>query len=152
MPSSPAELYLPRSRAHESRATGRRARAAAEQLSREGVPIRYVRTTYLPDDETCFHHFRSAHARSRRRGQPPRGARPCPHCSNDRGVPTRASARKVTKPAGSTTSADERTRTALPSRAAVGGRTVGGIEVCRRRVKTDPRRRVSSSTRRNTTT
>jgi hypothetical protein len=36
---------------------GRRARAAAEQLSSEGVPIRYVHTTYLPDDETCFHHF-----------------------------------------------------------------------------------------------
>ena len=57
MPSYLVEAYLPRSRAHEARATGRRARAAAEQLSREGVPIRYVRTTYLPDDETCFHHF-----------------------------------------------------------------------------------------------
>jgi hypothetical protein len=57
MQSYLVEVYLPRSRAHDARATGRRARAAAEQLSREGVPIRYVRTTYLPDDETCFHHF-----------------------------------------------------------------------------------------------
>jgi hypothetical protein len=57
MPTYLVEVYLPRSRAHEARATARRARAAAEQLSREGVPIRYVRTTYLPDDETCFHHF-----------------------------------------------------------------------------------------------
>jgi hypothetical protein len=51
------EVYLPRSRAQEVRATGRRARAAAKALGREGVPIRYIRTTYLPDDETCFHIF-----------------------------------------------------------------------------------------------
>jgi hypothetical protein len=55
MPSYLVEVYLPRSRAAEVGATARRARAAAEQLAREGVPIRYVRTTYLPDDETCFH-------------------------------------------------------------------------------------------------
>jgi hypothetical protein len=57
MPSYLVEVYLPRSRAHEARATARRARTAAWQLAREGVPIRYVRTTYLPDDETCFHLF-----------------------------------------------------------------------------------------------
>jgi hypothetical protein len=54
------EVYLPRSRAHEARATGRRARAAAEALAHDGAPIRYVRTTYLPDDETCFHVFEAA--------------------------------------------------------------------------------------------
>lgn len=57
MPSYLVEAYLPRSRAHEARASGGRARAAAEELSREGMPIRYVRTTFLPDDETCFHLF-----------------------------------------------------------------------------------------------
>jgi hypothetical protein len=57
VPSYLVEVYLPRSRSDEARAAGRRARAAAEQLSREGVPIRYVRTTFLPDDETCFHLF-----------------------------------------------------------------------------------------------
>ncbi len=62
MPSYLVEVYLPQSRADEARATGRRARAAAEQLSREGVPIRYVRTTFLPDDETCFHLFEAASA------------------------------------------------------------------------------------------
>jgi len=56
------EVYLPRSRASEACATGCRARAAAEELSREGVPIRYVRTTFLPDDETCFHLFEAASA------------------------------------------------------------------------------------------
>ncbi|MGZ8688656.1 MAG: nickel-binding protein [Gaiellaceae bacterium] len=54
------EVYVPRSRAHEALATGCRARAAAQELSREGVPVRYVRTTFLPDDETCFHLFEAA--------------------------------------------------------------------------------------------
>jgi hypothetical protein len=54
------EVYLPRAGAHEVRAMGRRARAAADALAREGVPISYVRTTYLPDDETCFHLFEAA--------------------------------------------------------------------------------------------
>jgi hypothetical protein len=49
------EAYLRRSRARDASASGRRARAAAEELSREGLQIRHVRTTFLPDDETCFH-------------------------------------------------------------------------------------------------
>ncbi len=54
------EAYMPRSHAQEARAAGRRAQVAAEELSREGVPIHYVRTTFLPDDETCFHLFEAA--------------------------------------------------------------------------------------------
>jgi len=57
VPSYLVEVYLPRSRADEARATAGRARAVAEELSREGRPIRYIRTTFLPDDETCFHLF-----------------------------------------------------------------------------------------------
>jgi hypothetical protein len=30
------------------------ARVAAEQLTREGVPVRYVRSILIPGDETCF--------------------------------------------------------------------------------------------------
>jgi hypothetical protein len=56
------EAYLPRSREDEAHAAARRARAAARELSRQGVPIRYVRTTFLPDDETCFHVFEAASA------------------------------------------------------------------------------------------
>ena len=57
MPSYLVELYVPRARAEEARTVGNRARAAAAELSGEGVPVQYVRTTYLPDDETCFHVF-----------------------------------------------------------------------------------------------
>jgi hypothetical protein len=51
------EAYVPRSRAQEAQAAGHRVRAAAEQLSREGMAARYLRTMFLPDDETCFHVF-----------------------------------------------------------------------------------------------
>ena len=54
------EAYVPRSRAWDAHAAGRDARAAAEQLSREGTQVRYVRTSFLPNDETCFHVFESA--------------------------------------------------------------------------------------------
>ena len=62
MPSYLVEAYVPRSRAAEARAAGRRARAVAEELSRDGTRVRYVRTTFLPDDETCFHLFEAASA------------------------------------------------------------------------------------------
>jgi len=54
------EVYLPRSRADEARTRGRCARAAADALAVGGPVIRYVRTTYLPDDDTCFHVFEAA--------------------------------------------------------------------------------------------
>lgn len=41
------EVYVPRSHAREAR---------------ENVSIRYVRTTFLPDDETCFHLFEASSA------------------------------------------------------------------------------------------
>jgi hypothetical protein len=51
VPSYLVEAYLPRDAAPEPRLRRWRTR---------GVPIRYVRTTYLPDDETCFHVFEAA--------------------------------------------------------------------------------------------
>jgi hypothetical protein len=60
MPRYLVETYVPQTHAHDARAAGRRACAAARQLSREGAPVRYVRTTLLPGDETCFHVFDAA--------------------------------------------------------------------------------------------
>src|SRR5438128_378064 len=57
VPSYLVETYVPHSQADDIRSTARRARAIADTLSRAGTPVRYVRTTFLPDDETCFHVF-----------------------------------------------------------------------------------------------
>lgn len=57
MPSYLVETYVPRSRADDARTTADRARTIAETLSRGGTPVRYIRTTFLPGDETCFHVF-----------------------------------------------------------------------------------------------
>jgi hypothetical protein len=51
------EAYMPHSHARAARAAGRRVHAAADELSREGRRVAYVRTTFLPNDETCFHVF-----------------------------------------------------------------------------------------------
>ena len=54
------EAYVPRSDVGEARAAGRDACAAAEELSDEGTHVRYVRSTFLPNDETCFYVFEAA--------------------------------------------------------------------------------------------
>jgi hypothetical protein len=60
VPSYLVEVYLPRSRAYEAPTIGSRARDAAEALSGEGTAVHYVRTTLLPEDETCFYVFEAA--------------------------------------------------------------------------------------------
>jgi hypothetical protein len=82
------EVYLPRSRADEARGSGRRARAAAEEVCSEGVRIRYVRTTFLPDDETCFHLF-EASARAAVEEVSRRAAAPALSQRSRRGRPAR---------------------------------------------------------------
>ena len=39
-----------------------RARDAAAELTRAGTPIRYLRTIFVRQDETCFHVFEAASA------------------------------------------------------------------------------------------
>ena len=46
------ELYLARSKDRSGVAA--RARAAAEELAREGAPVRHLRSTIVPDDEMCL--------------------------------------------------------------------------------------------------
>lgn len=55
MPTYFVEQYLPRSRLGELGLEASRAEAAAQELAADGVRVRYLRTTFLPDDETCFH-------------------------------------------------------------------------------------------------
>jgi N-acetylmuramoyl-L-alanine amidase len=49
------EVYVPRARAHEAGATGRRLRAEIAAVHDGDVELRFVRTMLLPDDEACFH-------------------------------------------------------------------------------------------------
>ena len=51
------ELYLSRSDEAAVQRDAERARVAAEQVNGEGMPVRYVRSIFVPDDETCFHLF-----------------------------------------------------------------------------------------------
>jgi hypothetical protein len=57
MPSFLLETYVPRSAADGGREAARAIRSAAAELSCEGTRVRYIRSTFLPDDETCFHVF-----------------------------------------------------------------------------------------------
>ena len=60
MPDYCLELYLTGgSRAALEEAAGR-ARAAAESFGARGRSVRYLRSTYLPEDETCLHFFAAA--------------------------------------------------------------------------------------------
>jgi hypothetical protein len=51
------EVYQPRTGADAAAA---RARSAADAASRAGTPVRYVRSIFVPEDETCFHVFESS--------------------------------------------------------------------------------------------
>ena len=48
------EFYASRTDTAAVRRGARRARLAADALTREGTPVRYLRSIYVPEDETCF--------------------------------------------------------------------------------------------------
>src|SRR5215217_6814892 len=54
VPSFLVETFLPRGAAGERTARERRARSAAEELTRQGTPVRFDRTIHIPEDEICF--------------------------------------------------------------------------------------------------
>ena len=57
MPSYLVETFLPRGSAGERTARERRARSAAEALTREGTRVRFDHTIHVPEDELCFFTF-----------------------------------------------------------------------------------------------
>jgi hypothetical protein len=57
MPSYLVEVYQPGGGA---RVAAARARSAAEAVSQAGAPVRYIRSIFVPEDETCFHVFESS--------------------------------------------------------------------------------------------
>jgi Nickel responsive protein SCO4226-like len=54
VPEFLVELYVPQAGAAAVEQGDERARLAAEQLTREGTPVRYLRSIFVPEDETCF--------------------------------------------------------------------------------------------------
>ena len=57
MPSYLVETYLARGGAETRLACDRRARSAAEELTREGTRVRFEGSTHVPEDEICFFTF-----------------------------------------------------------------------------------------------
>ena len=57
MPSFLVETYLARRNTAERAARERRAQAAAEELARAHVAVRFDHSIYVPEDEICFFVF-----------------------------------------------------------------------------------------------
>jgi Protein of unknown function (DUF4242) len=54
MPEFLVELYVSRDNGTAVESSARRARLAAKELTREGRTVQYVRSIFVPEDETCF--------------------------------------------------------------------------------------------------
>jgi hypothetical protein len=63
VPSYLVETFLARGRAGEGAARERRARVAADELTRAGVRVRFGGTIHIPEDEICFVVFDAASSR-----------------------------------------------------------------------------------------
>jgi len=49
------ELYVPRTEDAAVKRGAAKARRAAQKLTREGTPVRYLRSIFVPEDEICFY-------------------------------------------------------------------------------------------------
>lgn len=56
------ELYVSRTDGDSVERRAARARAAAEDLTREGAPVRFLRSIFLPEDETCLFLYEASSA------------------------------------------------------------------------------------------
>jgi hypothetical protein len=61
------ELYVSREDSAAVESSARRAGVAAEELTAKGVPVRYVRAIFVPEDETCFFLYEAASVEAVRR-------------------------------------------------------------------------------------
>lgn len=57
MPEYLVELFLARANLAELPKAAERGMRAADELSRQGIAVRYLRSLYVLEDETCFHLF-----------------------------------------------------------------------------------------------
>lgn len=57
MPSYLVETFLARGSAGERSARDRRARSAADELTREGIRVGFEGSIHVPEDEICFFTF-----------------------------------------------------------------------------------------------
>lgn len=60
MPNYLVEVYRGSHRGEQLARVGGRARAAAEALTRQGTPVRFLGSIAVPDDEMCFHLYEAA--------------------------------------------------------------------------------------------
>ena len=60
MPSYLVETFLARGAAGEREVRERRARSAAEAMTREGTRVGFERSIHVPEDEICFFTFTAA--------------------------------------------------------------------------------------------
>jgi hypothetical protein len=51
------ELHRPDHGWNELQALSAKARSAAERVNSDELPVRFLRSIFVPDDETCFHLF-----------------------------------------------------------------------------------------------
>jgi hypothetical protein len=54
-----AEQYLPSDGSRTAARCARAARRAAEQMTREGTRVQFVRSIFIPEDETCIYLYRA---------------------------------------------------------------------------------------------
>ena len=62
MPEFLVELYVSRAEAASTGPCAEQARRAAQELSNQGTSVRYLRSIFVPEDETCFHLYNASSA------------------------------------------------------------------------------------------
>jgi Nickel responsive protein SCO4226-like len=58
------ELRLPDTGWRELQQAAGRARQAADEMRREGEPVRFLRTVFVPEDDACFFLYEGTSAKS----------------------------------------------------------------------------------------